>query len=149
MRLRTLSFSDQPAEYGPVLPVSRAWNFVGQPASADWNYVIFDWDNIFASYMTSLDPASKAIAYSNFIQVIKSKTVNGFVPNFAAGGVVKSGVRVSLRCAESFNSMTRHSKSGIRKQYSCSEDRTEPPIGCELAHVPAVPGDCRPPICFK
>lgn len=59
---------------------------MGQPASADWNYVIFDWDNIFASYMTSLDPASKAIAYSNFIQVIRSKTASGFVPNYAAGG---------------------------------------------------------------
>ena len=48
--------------------------------------VLFDWDNIFASYMTSLDPASKDIAYSNFIQVIRSKTASGFVPNFAAAG---------------------------------------------------------------
>ena len=73
-----------PAEYGPILPVSRQWNFVKYAVNLDWGYVIFDWDNIFASYMTSLD--SKAIAYSNFIQVIRSKTAKGFVPNYSAGG---------------------------------------------------------------
>ena len=41
-------------------------------------------DNIFATYMTSL--SSKDIAYSNFIQVIRSKTAMGFVPNYSAGG---------------------------------------------------------------
>jgi hypothetical protein len=41
-------------------------------------------DNIFATYMTSL--SSKEIAYSNFIQVIRSKTAMGFVPNYSAGG---------------------------------------------------------------
>jgi len=75
-----------PAEYGPFLPVSRSWNFVKQAKSSDWGYVIFDWDNIFASYMTSLDPTSKLIAYSNMIQVIRSKTAKGFVPNYSAGG---------------------------------------------------------------
>ena len=34
--------------------------------------------------MTSL--SSKDIAYSNFIQVIRSKTAMGFVPNYSAGG---------------------------------------------------------------
>lgn len=34
--------------------------------------------------MTSL--SSKEIAYSNFIQVIRSKTAMGFVPNYSAGG---------------------------------------------------------------
>ena len=75
-----------PAEYGPMLPVSRSWDFVGGAANSDWSYVIFDWDNIFASFMSSLDPRSKAIAYSNFIQVIRSKTAAGFVPNYSAGG---------------------------------------------------------------
>jgi len=75
-----------PAEYGPVLPVSRSWNYVTGAVNSDWHYVIFDWDNIFASLMTSLDPRSKAIAYSNFIQVIRSKTAAGFVPNYSAGG---------------------------------------------------------------
>ena len=36
--------------------------------------------------MSSLDPASKDIAFSNFIQVIRSRTARGFVPNFSAGG---------------------------------------------------------------
>lgn len=75
-----------PAEYGPILPVSRSWNFVTDPMNDDWSYVIFDWDNIFASYMTSMDPTSKDIAYSNFIQVIRSRTAKGFVPNYAAAG---------------------------------------------------------------
>lgn len=53
-------------------------------------YVIFDWDNIFATYMTSL--SSKEIAYSNFIQVIRSKTAMGFVPNYSAGGTKVSTI---------------------------------------------------------
>jgi len=93
-----------PAEYGPFMPVSRQWDFVKFPVNLDWGYVIFDCkrtlnppvayaskeiserllcvlattgDNIFATYMTSL--SSKEIAYSNFIQVIRSKTAMGFV----------------------------------------------------------------------
>ena len=42
---------------------------------------LFD-SNIFASYMLGLD--ARELAYSNFIQVIRSKTMEGFVPNFAA-----------------------------------------------------------------
>lgn len=75
-----------PAEYGPFLPVSRAWNFVKANVNLDWAYVIFDWDNIFASYMTSLDPRAKDIAYSNYIQVVRSRTARGLVPNYSAGG---------------------------------------------------------------
>jgi putative isomerase len=48
--------------------------------------VIFDWDNLFATYMTSLDPSSKEIAYSNLIQTVRSATAAGFVPNYSAGG---------------------------------------------------------------
>ena len=33
-----------PAEYGPVLPVSRSWNYVTGAVNSDWHYVIFDWD---------------------------------------------------------------------------------------------------------
>ena len=36
--------------------------------------------------MTSLDPSSKEIAYSNLVQVIRSRTARGFVPNYSAGG---------------------------------------------------------------
>ena len=63
-----------PAEYGPFLPVSRAWNFVKGNVNLDWAYVIFDWDNIFASYMISLDPRAKDIAYSNYIQVVRGSS---------------------------------------------------------------------------
>lgn len=49
---------------------------------------VFDWDNIFAAYMFGAlgESAAKASAYSSLIQVIRSKTKNGFVPNYAAGG---------------------------------------------------------------
>jgi len=36
--------------------------------------------------MSSLDPRSKAIAYSNLIQVVRSKTAKGMIPNYSAGG---------------------------------------------------------------
>eukprot|EP01062_Namystynia_karyoxenos_P016792 TRINITY_DN16186_c0_g1_i1.p1 TRINITY_DN16186_c0_g1~~TRINITY_DN16186_c0_g1_i1.p1 ORF type:complete len:784 (+),score=289.83 TRINITY_DN16186_c0_g1_i1:70-2352(+) len=71
-----------PAEAGPLCPVSRGWDFTNGKVNSDWGYVIFDWDNIFASYLLSLD--AKEIAYSNLIQVIRSKTNAGFVPNFSA-----------------------------------------------------------------
>lgn len=71
-----------PTEAGPVAPVSRGWDFTKGAVSPEWGYVLFDWDNIFASYILSLD--AKDLAYSNFIQVIRSKTAEGFVPNFAA-----------------------------------------------------------------
>lgn len=70
----TLSFFQR-----PFLPVSRQWNFVQGGVNLDWAYVIFDWDNIFATYMTSLD--AKEIAYSNFIQVIRSRTSDNPYPS--------------------------------------------------------------------
>jgi len=75
-----------PAENGmaPFMPVSRKWDFSPRPMNSDFTYVIFDWDNIFASLLAGL--VDRDLAYSNFIQVIKSKTSAGFVPNFAAGG---------------------------------------------------------------
>lgn len=47
-------------------------------------YVLFDWDNIFASYLLSLD--APELAYSNLVAIIRAKTGKGFVPNWAAGG---------------------------------------------------------------
>ena len=74
-----------PLENGPIIPVSRNWNFEdGTTASTDFNYAMFDWDNLFASLLAGL--TSKEIAYSNFIQTMKSKTADGFIPNFQAGG---------------------------------------------------------------
>ena len=42
------------------------------------------WDNIFASYLFALD--ARDFSYSNLIQVIRSKTSQGFVANFASAG---------------------------------------------------------------
>jgi hypothetical protein len=92
-----------PSEYGPVLPVSRAWDFVRGLHDPEWGYVLFGWDNLFASYLLSADPrpAARDLAYSNLIQVVRSRTSRGFVPNYSAGG-------------------------------SKSVDRTEPPVGARV-----------------
>lgn len=59
-----------------ISTVSRRWNY-------DWSgYVMFCWDNYFASCMASVD--SKAIAYSNVIEITAEMTPSGFVPNFAS-----------------------------------------------------------------
>eukprot|EP00301_Raphidiophrys_heterophryoidea_P017925 c2923_g1_i1.p1 GENE.c2923_g1_i1~~c2923_g1_i1.p1 ORF type:complete len:932 (-),score=169.29 c2923_g1_i1:264-3059(-) len=74
-----------PCEYGPFVVAGRGWSFTGTFLTTDFNYAVFDWDNIFSSYMLSLD--AKDLAYSNMIQIIKAKTCNGFVPNYSAGGL--------------------------------------------------------------
>eukprot|EP01060_Flectonema_neradi_P036803 TRINITY_DN719_c0_g1_i2.p1 TRINITY_DN719_c0_g1~~TRINITY_DN719_c0_g1_i2.p1 ORF type:complete len:789 (+),score=161.32 TRINITY_DN719_c0_g1_i2:881-3247(+) len=74
-----------PLENGPLFPVSRSWNFVHDAATTDFDYVIFDWDNLFASLLGAL--TNKKLGYSNFIQTMKSKTSDGFVPNYEAGGM--------------------------------------------------------------
>eukprot|EP00052_Salpingoeca_macrocollata_P008839 m.69744 g.69744 ORF g.69744 m.69744 type:complete len:362 (+) comp16793_c2_seq1:284-1369(+) len=92
-----------PAEAGLIAPVSRSWGSFTKTHRPDFQYVIFDWDNIFASYIAAQhnDPAGYKFAQSNLIQVIKSSTAAGFVPNFSAGGTK-------------------------------SQDRTEPPIGATV-----------------
>ena len=72
-----------PSEAGPILPVSRTWAFA--KSVPQWNYVLFDWDNYFASLMASMD--SKEVAYSNIIQITRAATASGFVPNYSAGGI--------------------------------------------------------------
>jgi len=79
-----------PAENGALfMPVSRteSWSFRDRTGASttDWTYVIFDWDNLFASLLAGLD--NKEVAYSNLFQVVKSKTATGFVPNLSSGGV--------------------------------------------------------------
>lgn len=85
-----------PCEAGPILPISReaavSWHFTHSPISNDWQYVIFDWDDIFASYIAGLDTiGGKEIAYSNVIQTLKAKTSQGFVANWRAGGLATPG----------------------------------------------------------
>jgi hypothetical protein len=58
-----------------ISPVSRVWNvnFGG--------YVLFDWDTYFAAAMYGL--FDKPLAYANAVEITKSLTPGGFVPNFA------------------------------------------------------------------
>ncbi len=59
-----------------IYPVSRIWTetFGGQ-------YVLFDWDTYFSVLMAGLE--SKELAYANAIEITRSITPAGFVPNFA------------------------------------------------------------------
>lgn len=59
-----------------INPVSRLWSqiFGGQS-------VLFCWDTYFASYMLSMK--SKELAYANAVEITKSITPEGFVPNWA------------------------------------------------------------------
>ncbi len=59
-----------------ITPVSRNW-------SHGWGgFVLFDWDTYFASYMLSL--FNKDLAYANAIEITKSITTDGFIPNYQA-----------------------------------------------------------------
>ena len=76
------------AEDGPVLPMTYGFSWItpmkhGYPGANDWRYVLFCWDNIFASYTAGV-LGYKEIAYSNLIQIVKAKSRDGFVPNWAA-----------------------------------------------------------------
>lgn len=65
-----------------ITPVSRAWN-------VNWGgYVLFDWDTYFAGYMFAL--FNKELAYANAIEITKSITKGGFIPNFTASYGKKS-----------------------------------------------------------
>jgi len=70
---------------GPILPVARSWKGPGQ--SPDFSYVMFEWDNFFASLLAGIESCNKDMVYSNLFQVVKSKTAAGFIPNFSAGGI--------------------------------------------------------------
>ena len=59
-----------------MTPVSRNW-------SSGWGgFTLFDWDTYFGSYMCSM--FNKDLAYVNAIEMTKSITPFGFVPNFKA-----------------------------------------------------------------
>lgn len=65
-----------------ITPVSRLWN-------TGWGgYVLFCWDNYFASYMYSV--VSRPHALANAIEITNEITETGFVPNFAAAANLKS-----------------------------------------------------------
>ena len=59
-----------------ISPVSRLW-------SANWGgYVLFDWDTYFASFMYSL--YNSDLAFANAVEITKSITKRGFIPNCAS-----------------------------------------------------------------
>ncbi len=65
-----------------ISPVSRLWSI------RKGGYVLFCWDNFFAGYMAGA--FSKALAYSNVIEIINERTENGFVPNMSCGNGLKT-----------------------------------------------------------
>jgi hypothetical protein len=59
-----------------ITPVSRFWNH-------SWGgFVLFDWDTYFASYMCAM--FNKDLAYANAIEITKTITPDGFIPNYQA-----------------------------------------------------------------
>lgn len=72
-----------PIERGPIANIIRGnpFNLDSKFVNADWEYVMFDWDNTFASYMLSLD--SCELGLSSLIQLVKSRTRHGYVSNWA------------------------------------------------------------------
>ncbi|MGI6017511.1 MAG: MGH1-like glycoside hydrolase domain-containing protein [Marvinbryantia sp.] len=65
-----------------ISPVSRLWSI------GSGGYVLFCWDNFFASLMASF--GNKELAYSNMIEIMNERTEDGFVPNFSYGTGQKS-----------------------------------------------------------
>lgn len=66
-------------------PVSRIW-------STQWGgYVIFEWDNFFASTLSGI--GDRDLAYANAIETLREETPEGFVPNYARAGGWKSSDR--------------------------------------------------------
>ncbi|MGA3263339.1 MAG: trehalase family glycosidase [Terracidiphilus sp.] len=81
----------EPEKRRVISPVSRVW-------SVSWGgYVLFDWDTFFAATLASV--GDKDLAYANALEILREETSQGFVPNFARAGGLKS------------------------------EDRSEPPVG--------------------
>ena len=87
------------------------YRYVLQSQATGFRYVLFDWDNFFASFLAAadddvlvfflfrihthissyymhvtLEPQAKNASYSNLIQIVKARTSKGFVPNFSGGG---------------------------------------------------------------
>ncbi|MES2393872.1 MAG: trehalase family glycosidase [Acidobacteriota bacterium] len=72
----------EPEEHRVITPVARGW-------SNGWGgYVLFDWDTFFAASLSAV--GSRDLAYANALEILRSETPAGFVPNFARGGGWKS-----------------------------------------------------------
>jgi len=65
-----------------ISPVTRSW-------SANWGgYVLFDWDTFFAATLAAA--GDRDLAYANAMEILRSETPAGFVPNYARAGGWKS-----------------------------------------------------------
>lgn len=74
-----------PSQERVISPVSRLWSI------GSGGYVLFCWDNYFASFLASF--GNKELAYSNMIEITRERTEDGFVPNFSYGTGQKSADR--------------------------------------------------------
>jgi neutral trehalase len=70
-----------------VTPVARPWAY-GWGNGTPGGYVLFCWDNFFASFLHSLE--SKELAFNESIQMCREIDELGFVPNFSASFDLKS-----------------------------------------------------------
>ncbi|MDR2382493.1 MAG: hypothetical protein LBD76_01230 [Prevotellaceae bacterium] len=71
-----------------ITPVSRNWNVNWTHNPEFGGFVLFDWDTYFAGMMLSID--NKELAYANVVEITKSITEQGFIPNFYSGNDLKS-----------------------------------------------------------
>jgi hypothetical protein len=63
-----------------ITPVSRNWNVIWSANKDMGGFVLFCWDTYFASMMLSV--GSRELAYANAVEITRSITEEGFVPNF-------------------------------------------------------------------
>ncbi len=137
----------EPEHQRVVSPVSRIWN-VG------WGgYVLFEWDNYFAAYLASAE--SREIAYANAVEMTRSATESGLVPNFATTNGVSSRDRSeppvgALMCRELYRKFREpwflqevfpnllrwnrwwHEKRALDGLLCWGSDPYEPVLGAEL-----------------
>lgn len=71
-----------------ITPVSRDWNINWSSNPNYGGFVLFCWDSYFASMMFSA--GNRELAYANAVEITKSITESGFVPNFYSGNDYKS-----------------------------------------------------------
>jgi neutral trehalase len=71
----------------PVTPVARPWAF-GWGQNTPGGYVLFCWDNFFASFLHSIE--SKELAFNEAIVMCDEIDDLGFVPNFTSINNLKS-----------------------------------------------------------
>ncbi len=76
-----------PEKNRAITPVSRPWSY-GWGNGREGGYVLFCWDNFFASFMHAL--FSKELAFNEAIQMCREIDELGFVPNFSAPRNLKS-----------------------------------------------------------